>query len=135
MCAICVSICRKTICRPVHRRGFDRTPYFCSLKLILSLNININLIHSASYYSYMHSCHHLLNRQYLYVVLWPLCFGAMVWLCVPMFAETFIQAYFECWNITIFSPSGGCTPRLLHLGLPTRKQNLCVRTWSVYCNL
>ena len=36
------------------RRG-STEPYFCSLKLILSLNakININLIHCASRYSYM----------------------------------------------------------------------------------
>ena len=52
--------------RPVHRggsRGFERTPLFCSLKLILPVTLNINLIHCASCYSYMHSCHHLLNSQ------------------------------------------------------------------------
>ena len=43
-------------------------------------------------------------------MLWPLCLGGVVWLCVPLFAKTFTQAYFECWNITIFSLSGGCTP-------------------------
>ena len=26
---------------------------------------------------------------------------------MPLFAETFIQVYFECWNITILSASGG----------------------------
>ena len=60
--------------RPVHRggsRGFDRTLYCCSFKLILSLNIKYCMIMCA------------------------------------IVSETFIQACFECWNITILLASGG----------------------------
>ena len=39
-----------------------------------------------------------------------ICFGAVVWLCVPLFAETFIQEYFECWNITICQCLGVAPP-------------------------